>query len=95
MLINLVPDFFAVLSSTDRVAAYQQYFQSHRARLAADAYMERLDTTQKDRPSLPSVLPTAEIVQLLQRLREYGSRHSAAQKSLDEHIAATGIAAAA
>lgn len=35
MLINLVPDFFAVLSSTDRVAAYQQYFQSHRARLAA------------------------------------------------------------
>ena len=35
MLINLLPDFFAVLNSTDRVAAYQQYFEAHRARLAA------------------------------------------------------------
>lgn len=35
MLINLLPDFFAVLNSTDRVAAYQQYFESHRARLSA------------------------------------------------------------
>ena len=33
MLINLLPDFFAVLNSTDRVAAYQQYFESYRARL--------------------------------------------------------------
>ena len=30
MLINLLPDFFAVLHSTDRVAAYQRYFQAHR-----------------------------------------------------------------
>jgi hypothetical protein len=30
MLINLLPDFFAVLNSTDRVAAYQRYFQTHR-----------------------------------------------------------------
>jgi hypothetical protein len=30
MLINLLPDFFAVLSSTDRVAAYQRYYQAHR-----------------------------------------------------------------
>jgi hypothetical protein len=30
MLINLLPDFFAVLDSTDRVAAYQRYFESHR-----------------------------------------------------------------
>ena len=29
MLINLLPDFFAVLNSTDRVAAYQRYFQAH------------------------------------------------------------------
>ena len=27
MLINLLPDFFAVLDSTDRVAAYQRYFE--------------------------------------------------------------------
>jgi hypothetical protein len=30
MLINLLPDFFAVLNSTDRVAAYQRYFTAHR-----------------------------------------------------------------
>jgi hypothetical protein len=30
MLINLLPDFLAVLNSTDRVAAYQRYFQAHR-----------------------------------------------------------------
>src|SRR6476620_1166961 len=30
MLINLLPDFFAVLESTDRVAAYQRYYHAHR-----------------------------------------------------------------
>jgi hypothetical protein len=30
MLINLLPDFFAVLDSTDRVAAYQRYYNAHR-----------------------------------------------------------------
>ncbi len=30
MLINLLPDFFAVLDSTDRVAAYQRYYTAHR-----------------------------------------------------------------
>lgn len=30
MLINLLPDFFAVLNSTDRVAAYQRYYNAHR-----------------------------------------------------------------
>ena len=34
MLINLLPDFFAVLHSTDRVAAYQRYFEAHRRILA-------------------------------------------------------------
>ena len=29
MLINLLPDFFAVLNSTDRLAAYQRYFATH------------------------------------------------------------------
>ena len=35
MLINLLPDFFAVLNSTDRVAAYQRYFDVHRSLLEA------------------------------------------------------------
>src|SRR5919199_6568140 len=30
MLINLLPDFLAVLNSTDRLAAYQRYYQAHR-----------------------------------------------------------------
>jgi hypothetical protein len=30
MLINLLPDFFSVLESTDRVAAYLRYFEAHR-----------------------------------------------------------------
>ncbi len=36
MLINLLPDFQAVLESPDRVAAYYQYFDAHRPLL--DAY---------------------------------------------------------
>lgn len=30
MLINLLPDFLAVLESSDRLSAYQQYFSTHR-----------------------------------------------------------------
>jgi hypothetical protein len=36
MLINLLPDFFAVLNSTDRLHAYLRYFEAHRPLL--DAY---------------------------------------------------------
>ncbi len=35
MLINLLPDFFSILDSTDRVAAYRSYFDSHRRLLQA------------------------------------------------------------
>ena len=35
MLINLLPDFFAVLQSADPVAAYHRYFESNRALLGA------------------------------------------------------------
>ncbi len=35
MLINLLPDFFAVLNSTDRATAYQRYFAAHSRLLAA------------------------------------------------------------
>ncbi len=35
MLINLLPDFFAVLNSTDRIAAYQRYYENHRNILQA------------------------------------------------------------
>jgi hypothetical protein len=35
MLINLLPDFLAVLQGADPVAAYQRYFETHRALLGA------------------------------------------------------------
>lgn len=35
MLINLLPDFFSVLDSTDRAAAYERYFAAHRRLLEA------------------------------------------------------------
>lgn len=35
MLINLLPDFLAILDSTDRTAAYRNYFESHRRLLQA------------------------------------------------------------
>jgi len=35
MLINLLPDFLAVLDAADREAAYREYFERHRALLAA------------------------------------------------------------
>lgn len=35
MLINLLPDFFAVLESADPVAAYERYFAEHRGILSA------------------------------------------------------------
>lgn len=35
MLINLLPDFFSVLASADRVAAYHSYFDAHRPLLEA------------------------------------------------------------
>lgn len=35
MLVNLLPDFLAVLNSADRVAAYHRYYETHRHRLAA------------------------------------------------------------
>ena len=35
MLINLLPDFFAILDSTDRTAAYRTYFDTHRRLLQA------------------------------------------------------------
>jgi hypothetical protein len=35
MLINLLPDFFAVLASADRTAAYHRYFAAHRPLLEA------------------------------------------------------------
>jgi hypothetical protein len=78
MLINLVPDFLAVLNSSDRVSAYHQYFDSHRAQLSAywhnyvfDPESEHfLDvarmTAYAERSDLRAMLERADIERLAQ-----------------------------
>jgi cyclic beta-1,2-glucan synthetase len=59
------------------------------ARLAADAYVARIDAAgEGELPPLPGHLQTAFIVQVLQRLREYGPRLAAVRSAVDEHLAA-------
>lgn len=78
MLINLVPDFFAVLHAADRQAAYQQYRDAHRPIL--DAYWRNyvLDpdgphaddvvarALAADRRDLTDLLTSVHLVQLVE-----------------------------
>lgn len=76
MLINLLPDFFAVLNSTDRLAAYQRYFAAHRQIL--EPYWQNYvidpdsphfvdiarSTTAADRTDLRTMLERIDVVSL-------------------------------
>ena len=76
MLINLLPDFLAVLDSTDRLAAYQQYFAAHRKILQPywDNYVIDPDsphfadiarsTVHHDRADLLGMLDRTDVVTL-------------------------------
>jgi cyclic beta-1,2-glucan synthetase len=58
------------------------------ARRAADAYVARIDAAGKGvPPPLPRTLHPAVVVQLLQRVREYGPRLSAVRNGLEAHLA--------
>jgi hypothetical protein len=82
MLINLLPDFFAVLNSTDRVAAYRRYFDTHRRVLEAYWHNYVLDpdgphftdvvrtTVQADRTDLRGMLERTDVVTLARRTEE-------------------------
>ncbi|MDQ3696675.1 MAG: hypothetical protein M3373_01430 [Gemmatimonadota bacterium] len=52
MLINLVPDFFAVLNSTDRSAAYHRYLRAYRSLLEAYWRNYVLDPDSPDAPEI-------------------------------------------
>ena len=56
MLINLLPDFLAVLEAADREAAYQQYRESHRPIL--DAYWRNY-VLDPDTPHAQAIVSTA------------------------------------
>lgn len=75
MLINLVPDFLAVLRSSDRVAAYRAYFESHRRVLDGYWHNYVLDpdspdfeeivraTVEADRGDLHALLEHTDLVE--------------------------------
>ena len=58
MLINLLPDFFAVLNSTDRIAAYHRYFDNHRSLL--EAYWANY-VVEPDSPHFAEVVKSAAL----------------------------------
>jgi cyclic beta-1,2-glucan synthetase len=77
----------ALIENLRRLA--DELLAARAARAAADAYVERIDASGKGHaPALPRVLHTAHVVQLLQRVREYGPRLSAVRRGLDAHLAA-------
>jgi hypothetical protein len=95
MLINLLPDFFAVLDSTDPLAAYQRYLASHRRIL--DAYWNNyvippdgphfLDvvrgTVAADRSDLRSMLERTDVVTLARQVEERCARAFQADVDFD------------
>ena len=82
MLINLLPDFFAVLNSSDRVAAYSRYFDAHRPLLEAYWQNYVLDpagphftdvvraTAMADRTDLRTMLERTDVVSLARNAEE-------------------------
>jgi hypothetical protein len=76
MLINLLPDFFAILDSTDRSAAYRTYFETHRRLLQAYWHNYVIDpdsphfadvvrsTVAADRGDLRAMLERTDVVAL-------------------------------
>ncbi|NCW44643.1 MAG: hypothetical protein EBV77_04000 [Gemmatimonadaceae bacterium] len=82
MLINLVPDFLAVLEAEDRFSAYLEYFERHRELLTAywDNYVlepsgphfEEVvrNTVAADRSDLMALLANADVVSLARQTED-------------------------
>ncbi|NUO62836.1 MAG: hypothetical protein HOQ11_10280 [Gemmatimonadaceae bacterium] len=82
MLINLLPDFFSALQSSDPVAAYQRYFDTHRRLLTAywQNYVVDPDgahfhdvvrsTVAADRADLRAMLERTDVVSLARATEE-------------------------
>ena len=64
------------------------------ARADADAYVARIDSAGRGTvPQLPDHLHPAQVVQLLQRVREYGPRLAAVRLALEEHLSDCALTA--
>jgi cyclic beta-1,2-glucan synthetase len=77
----------ALVENLRRLA--EETLAARAARRTADAYVARIDGAGKGLPPpLPATLHPALVVQLLQRVREYGPRLSAVRSGLEAHLAA-------
>jgi cyclic beta-1,2-glucan synthetase len=80
----------ALVENLRRLA--EEALTAREARRAADAYVSRIDASGRGKaPPLPERLHTAYVVQLLQRLREYGPRLAAVRAAVDAHLAAQAL----
>ncbi len=67
----------------------EEMLAARAARRAADAYVSRIDASGTGAaPPLPRALHAAHVVQLLQRVREFGPRLASVRRGLDAHLAA-------
>ncbi|HSB20504.1 MAG TPA: glucoamylase family protein [Anaeromyxobacteraceae bacterium] len=82
----------ALIENLRRLA--EETLEARAARGAADAYVARMDAARDGAlPPLPRALHAAHVVQLLQRVREYGPRLSAVHRDLEAHLARGGLTA--
>ncbi|MGH9460697.1 MAG: GH36-type glycosyl hydrolase domain-containing protein, partial [Vicinamibacteria bacterium] len=82
----------ALIENLRRLA--DEMMEAHDARRAADAYVTRIEAAgdageawQERPPPLPAVLHPAFVLQLLQRMREYGPSLSAVRAAVGRHLA--------
>ena len=66
----------------------EEMIHSRAAREAADTDVARVDDAgQRAQPPMPATLPDAYVVQLLQRVREYGPRLTGLREAVEAHLA--------
>ncbi|HLE84530.1 MAG TPA: glucoamylase family protein, partial [Thermoanaerobaculia bacterium] len=76
----------ALIENLRRLAV--KTLEGREARRAADHFVARIDEGGRgELPELPPELHTGFVVQLLQRIREYGPRLRAIRSAVDEHLA--------
>jgi hypothetical protein len=105
MLINLLPDFFALLDSSDPVAAYHRYFEAHRRILEAywlnyviepvGPHFEDIiaSVTAADRSDLRAMLERTDVVTLA-RAAEMQTREALAADVDVDVVLMVGVGAA-
>ena len=105
MLINLLPDFFAVLQSADPVAAYHRYFEAHRQILAAYWHNYVIEpagphfndvvreTVRADRADLRVMLDRTDVVALAKQAESACTEMLAIDSTIDVVLMA-GVGAA-